>query len=304
MSAAFDLHVAVDWSARAAPSPAKPCADAIWIGVAGRAAVAHEVYERTRAAAVARLRDLLHETLRRGRRVLVGFDFPFGYPTGFAARLVGTDRALAVWDWLAERVADGPDNANDRYGVAAGINAAFGGGPFWGRPATRALPHLPERKSDRRDVGLPEFRLVERRAAGAKSCWQLAYAGSVGRQALLGLAALGRLRREADLAGSLQVWPFDTGLAAPDAPIVFAEIYPSLLRKETAAARRAGEPLDAAQVRTTAAALAALDAAGGLAPLFGAVPDLDAAERACVAREEGWILGAGHADALRRALAA
>jgi hypothetical protein len=59
--------------------------------------------------------------------------------------------------------------------------------------------------------------------------------------------------------------------------------------------------LDAAQVRLTAGALARLDAAGGLVPLFRGALDLGAAERALVAREEGWILGAGHESALKAA---
>lgn len=300
----FDLHVAVDWSARAAPSPAGPCADAIWIAVRGQDVAPREHYERTRSAAIDRLARLLAAARRDGLRVLVGFDFPFGYPRGFAQRLTGAPRALAVWDWLAARIVDRADNWNDRFDVAASVNARFGGGPFWGRPRTLELHDLPERKSARRDVGLPEFRLVERRAAGAKSCWQLAYAGSVGGQALLGLSALARLRRDPRFADATAVWPFETGLRTPETPIVLAEIYPSLLRKETAAARRQGEPLDSAQVRTTAEAFRALDAAGGLAPLFAAPQDLQADDREIVAREEGWILGAGSELSLRRALAA
>ena len=39
------------------------------------------------AEATARIIDLARRELTRGRRLLIGFDFPFGYPAGTAARL-------------------------------------------------------------------------------------------------------------------------------------------------------------------------------------------------------------------------
>ena len=115
---------------------------------------------------------------------------------------------------------------------------------------------------------------------------------------LTGLPALWRLRER--LAGAAAVWPFDTGLAAPEAPVVLAEVYPSLL----AARRRAG----AAKRRDQGCRPGAGDRRehmrrstppGRLAPLFA--PDLPEAARAVVAREEAWILGAGRLEALRAA---
>ena len=57
-----------------------------------------------------------------------------------------------------------------------------------------------------------------------------------------------------------------------NAPVVLAEVYPSLLRE--AIVERAGENeiLDRAQVRVNAEAFASLDARGMLAPLFGGSP--------------------------------
>ena len=83
---------------------------------------------------------------------------------------------------------------------------------------------------------------------------------------------------------------------------MLAEVYPSLL----AAAVRAeaeDEIVDRVQVRVLARALAALDAAGRLDALFAGAPGLGAAEREVVAREEAWILGAGHAAELAAAAA-
>lgn len=134
-------------------------------------------------------------------------------------------------------------------------------------------------------------------AKGAKTVWQLAYAGSVGSQVLVGLPVLLHLR---ETTGA-RVWPFDTGLATPDAQTVIAEIYPGLLQAEAKAEKREHEPLDAAQVRVVARALAALDATDDLAALFS--PALEEADRQTVETEEGWILGLGFEHKLRAAAA-
>ena len=298
MSRLFDTIVMVDWSGAATPSPAKPSEDAIWLAAARDGFVSLMSYHRTRHDALATLRALLLAERDAGRRVLVGFDFPFGWPRGLAAALTGAPKALALWRWLAGRIEDRPDNHNNRFEVAAAINAALPGlGPFWGRPAGLDIPDLPEKGTARHGAHPPERRHVETRVRSAQPCWKLYTTGSVGSQALLGVAALARLRADPALAEAIAVWPFDTGLQAGAAPVVLAEIYPSLLP----VAPGLGEMKDAAQVRATAAAFAALDRARGLAPLFGADADLSPDERTTVAEEEAWILGVGHEAALRAA---
>jgi precorrin-8X/cobalt-precorrin-8 methylmutase len=300
----FDTHVIVDWSARSRPSPARPTRDAIWIATCRDGRAPEISYHRTRAGAVTHLADLLDAERRAGRRVLAGFDFPFGYPAGVAMRLCGRPEALVLWRWLAGKVEDSEDNRNNRYAVAERINAAWDGvGPMWGRPPHLRQPGLPLTARERRGDGHPpERRLADARARGAKTVWQLAYAGSVGSQMLLGLPALERLRTDPRFAGDIAVWPFQTGLAVPDAPVVLAEVYPSLIRAAVARRRREGEILDAAQTRVNALAFAALDRAGGLAPLFAGPADLSARERRRVETEEAWMLGLGAAEGLALAL--
>jgi molybdopterin molybdotransferase len=279
----FDMAVAVDWSARSTRSPRRESADAIWIGIDEGQGPRAE-YHRARADAVARVAELLGAA--RGR-VILGFDFAFGYPPGLARALTGRAEALAVWAWLAHRIEDAPDNANNRWDVAAEINRAFPGlGPLWGRPAHLDLPDLPTHGSARAGHGLPDRRAVEARVPGAQPAVKLFTTGSVGSQTLLGLPHLAALRRAFP---ELAVWPLETGFALPRARLVLTEIYPSLWPPAAHAIR------DAGQVLATAARLRAAPAAWFEAP--ATLPDA-----ARVAREEGWILGVGPDGPLAPAL--
>lgn len=246
-------------------------------------------YHRTRSAAEVALVTVLDSEALVGRRVLAGFDFPFGYPQGFAERLTGRKTARSIWTWLEAHLVVGPDNRSNRFELAAGINARFGGGgPFWGRPAGLNLPALPARKLvDYAGLGLPERRQIETQVPRAQPVWKLYTTGSVGSQALTGLPMIARLARRAGCA----VWPFDK----TDAPLVLAEVYPSLLARDVAQAVAGGAIKDAAQVRLLAQALWYLSAMGTLRPLLDAAP-------AAAQAEEGWILGAGHMAALEGAL--
>ncbi len=277
----FDTVVVVDWSASATPSPRRPSADAIWIGVTDGAG-SRSSYFRTRTEAEIALQGLLSLG-----RVLVGFDFPLGYPQGFAERLTGTAGAPAVWDWLAAHVVDGPDNVNNRFALADQINRRFGAGPFWGRPAGLDLPHLPATKAvDYAALGLAERRLVDLRVPRAQPVWKLYTTGSVGSQALMGLPMVARLARAAS------VWPF-----APPDRVTLAEIYPALIDPAVRAAVANGEIKDSAQVRLLSQALWRLAQDGRLAQLLSDAPDWAGRD------DEGWILGAGHAPLLLGALA-
>lgn len=285
--ALFDRVLVVDWSASGVPAR-RPGANTIWIGDAAGGTVAARHFP-TRHAAEGWLAAQIAAERDAGRRLLVGCDFAFGYPAGFAARLTGQADARAVWRWLAQHVTDAPDNANNRFAVAAAVNAALGApGPFWGAPAAEAGPSLAMTKTPFPHAsGLAEMRAADRSVAGAKSVWQLAGAGSVGSQSLTGLPMIHRLSQ----MPCVSVWPFD----APGTPVVLAEVYPSILREAVRADVAAGWVPDAAQVRLLALALWRLARGGGLAALLSAPQDAATAE-------EGAVLGAGHGAALRAAL--
>ncbi|MDZ4135457.1 MAG: molybdopterin molybdenumtransferase MoeA, partial [Paracoccaceae bacterium] len=138
----FDRVAILDWSAAKGPRRGR---DSIWLGIAAGAAVEARNIP-TRAEAEAALHALVADALNKGERVLIGADFAFGYPAGFARALTGQNRALAVWDWLAARISDTPRNVSNYRDVAAAINAGFPGeGPFWGngeKTQTQGLPRL------------------------------------------------------------------------------------------------------------------------------------------------------------------
>lgn len=278
----FGTVIVVDWSG-GNDRGATPKADAIWACLARDGVAEAPVYLRNRQVAEAWIADTLQIERAAGRRVMVGFDFPFGYPRGFARAVAGTDDPLALWDWLADRIEDAP-KANNRFDVAGAINLALGGnGPFWGNGLKREIDGLPRTKAGYENP-FAQRRQAEERARGAFSVWQLSGAGSVGSQALMGLPVLARLRQQ--FGDDLAVWPFQP----LDAGIALVEVWPSLIAPEIAARVQPDEIKDAAQVRVLAQALSALSA-DQLATMLA---DGD--------REEGWILGLGHEDTLRGAL--
>lgn len=288
----FDSYAMVDWSAAAVPRRGR---DSVWLCHLRRARGAFRARlenPETRLAARDRLAEWLAADVAAGRSVLAGFDFPFGYPEGFAARLdAGGGDWRSVWRLLGEWLVEEGGNANNRFAVAARLNQRVCGGaaPFWGCPERFSGAFLGARHHRRHDgIGLAEQRLADARAKGPQPVWKLYGNGSAGSQALTGIPVVQWLRRRFD--GAAAIWPFETGLAAPPrrrGQIVFAEIYPSLVPPRV----HNGEVKDAAQVRTIARHFAALDDAGRLAALFSGPPDLTPAERRRIEREESWILG-------------
>jgi molybdopterin-guanine dinucleotide biosynthesis protein B len=283
----FDLVAVVDWSASSARPHPKPRADAIWLGLATSGDL-RTSYHPSRHAAEGAIGTLIDMALDTGQSLLVGFDFPMGYPDNFAARLTGRAAAPAVWQWLDAAITDGPDNRNNRFAVADAINQRLGGqGPFWGRPESQPLPHLPSRKMvDYPGLGLEERRQVEKLVPRAQPVWKLYTTGAAGGQSLMGLPMIHRLAQRPGIA----VWPFD-----PPARVTLAEIYPSLLAPSVTAALGPGAIKDEVQVRLLAQSLWRLGQAGQLEALLAAAPP-------DVRRAEGWILGAGAAQALRAVL--
>ncbi|QDI76785.1 MULTISPECIES: gephyrin-like molybdotransferase Glp [Leisingera] len=281
----FDTVLAVDWSA-AKRKPPRESKDAIWLGVARGGVAEQQIYCRSRQEAEAWISRFLEQEQAARRRVLAAFDFPFGYPRGFARRITGSDDPFAVWHWLEERIEDAEDGSNNRFDVASEMNRLFAGtGPFWGKPHQTRWPDIPYRKAGIAYKDVPERRRADLAAKAASSCFQLFFNPTVGSQVLMGLPVLQRLR----LRHKAAVWPFENIAAAQ---IVFAEIWPGLIEPAVKAAMAASGPeeiRDRVQMRLLSQALSRVPA-DELSEMLAAVPE--------EAQEEAWILGTGHDDRL------
>lgn len=278
----FDTHVVVDWSAAGRPVTGS---DSLWIAILRDGAL-RLINPATRAEGMGVLRDLLDAETAAGRRALVGFDFPFGYPRGLSQAIRPGGDWRDVWAQIAALVEDAPDNANNRFDAAAQLNTLFAGdGPFWGNGLpNRDIDGLPRKKPQGWGDTLPDnMRTADSGAQGAQEVWKLSGAGSVGGQALTGIAALEQLRGREDV----RIWPFEDHAAGH----VLAEAFPSLLPITVPE----GQVKDAVQVETLARALAACDAAGELAAMLAA--DLTTEQQSDAAT----ILGLSHLDVLRGA---
>ncbi len=277
----FDTICIVDWSAGndTGPTPRK---DAIWAGVVRGQDEDAPVYLRNRDIAFEWLCNLIETERAADRRLMIGFDFPFGYPEGFSSAIVGIGSPLRLWDFYAEHLKDTP-KSNNRFHLAGEINARFPGiGPFWFNGLKEDIPHLPRTRKERdKGHGQKERRVCETKAKGSFTCWQMGGAGAVGGQVMTGMAVLSRLR--ARFKDDVYAWPFQL----PYGPVLLVEVWPSLIND---AVKAENDPIkDRAQVRLLARALSRIpmDEFRGLY---------------CVdAPNEGWILGVGHEDALRAA---
>jgi molybdopterin molybdotransferase len=263
----FDSFAMVDWSGGNDTGP-KPRKDAIWICLVRDGQADPPVYLRNRELATSWLETLIEAELARGRRLCLGFDFPFGYPYGFARLMTGQADPLHLWDWFYERIEDSPKH-NNRFDLAGEINSRIGyTGPFWGNGLKRDIIGLPRTKAGYQNP-FPDRRQVEKLAKGSFTCWQMSGAGSVGGQVMMGLPVLAGLRHA--FANQIAVWPFET----LDRPVALIEIWPSL----TVGQSPKGMIKDAWQVQQVALNLSR------------ATPNALQRDLNVVAPEEGWILG-------------
>jgi len=278
----FTHYIAVDWSAHNTPKRGK---DSIWVSEVN-GSVANI---RTRHATVESLKGRIKLALEQEQRLLIGFDFAFGYPAGLAKALTGQANWQTLWTYLVENITDDEKNKSNRFEVAGQMNKKIGleEGPFWGHPHQHGYKNLGPSAPVSLPVSFPKKRLAEKQAVGAKSVYQLAYNGAVGSQTLLGIAALERLRRDPVVGPSIAIWPFETRLSGDvSKPITFAEIYPS--SHDVDKSKHA--VLDAAQVMSVARDLAYWDKTGALEDKLSAFGLTDM-QRDIVMTEEGWILG-------------
>jgi hypothetical protein len=280
----FDQFVMVDWSAANKRNLGK---DSIWVAVLEQGVMLDCFNLGTRQAAFDYLFDLSVKNLTEGKKTLIGFDFPFGYPAGTADyfALKGDGRPWhRIWRFLEQDLKDSSSNRSNRFELASELNRRGGadGGPFWGHPAGRQYERLDMRKPARSAVS--ETRLADRLVPKAQPVWKLAYNGSVGSQALTGIPRVHRLRFHPALESSAVVWPFER---IDNKPIVLAEIYPSFWKMDF----NATEIKDAQQVKNVVSILDAAQRDGKLQEWLNSPLNRQRKESKAIQEEEAWMLG-------------
>jgi hypothetical protein len=303
----FDIYVAVDWSSRNSPSPFKATKDSIFIAWQGEDDRTKATYARTRM----QVRDLLLEKLTdwkaAKKRVLVGFDFAFGYPEGFAEACFPEQEGRPwqrTWAGLADLIEDDDKNRNNRFEVAEILNEKCGNagpGPFWGmhhqwkeKPLLRKTrPHTSPggKQWSEQCSHLSTHRLTDQNTPGTQETWKIYGNGSVGSQSLTGIPVLQFFRFRSSLGKKISIWPFESGFTPPKlkrGEIVFAEIYPS----EVVRGRQIpeNEILDRYQVCAVVQRMAALDKEEQLGERFGPPSSIEKKNLQQCIDEEGWIL--------------
>jgi hypothetical protein len=309
--ALFDAYLFIDWSAENRRHPQQPTADTVWTGEYVPA-LQHrvETYHRTRHTAFTHILAFTSQHVNAGRRVLLGFDFPYGYPAGFALALGIGNGPMAwsqLWTDLAGRIQDSATNISNRFVVASDLNALVspaGFGPFWGCPAARATANLGTHSPGFPFQGmngtvLHRLRIPESRLPGTQETWKLYGAGSVGSQALVGIPYVHQLRHHAQLQHCSKVWPFETQFTNAPAPaagpfILHAEIWPGVVRQQTQTLLAANQQLipDQAQVRAMCDWASGQDVQGTLGQYFAIPHGLTPVQIQVCTEQEGWVLGA------------
>jgi hypothetical protein len=253
----FDFFIMVDWSGGARRRGGR--SDTIWIAHGSRtsdASLTDSPYSRTEAISL--VDSLIVNEISSKRRVLLCFDFAYGYPVDFAAALqVATgklDRDLpwiSVWQYLSEHIKDDegtesgakPSNRSNRFDVANRINALLSSspeaaGPFWCVSPDASYPFTPQKRprepfQTAQGYVVKGLRLTDKRARSG-SPFRLFGTASVGSQSLTGIARLHRLRNDPKFSAISEVWPFETGWATKanwvpkHVLVLHAEIYPSV----------------------------------------------------------------------------
>ena len=285
----------VDWSASATPKMGK---DSIWLCIGNHLGPSVPENLSTRDQAVERIVEITLECVESSRRVLIGFDFAFGYPIGFGTRAwpeIQGEPWVKVWKGLLGEVkgdTQAKGNGFDRFAFAQKLNERVAGGggkagPFWGCPVKSNW--IGPKKPIPFPLNLGRLRVTERQISGVQETWKLYAPGSVGSQTLLGIPRVADLRFN-HFKDISEVWPFESGFSTGSKQVVFAEIWPGIVNGAvTQKERNRQEVRDALQVESMVEWCIRQDDLGRLGGWLS--PEVGDPDK--VVSEEGWILGVG-----------
>ena len=310
----FDAYIFIDWSATNGRATG-PGQDQLWLGELQAGNQPSDAWFASRQDCARHVEERLLHHVAAGHRVLIGFDFAYGYPAGFAdgAGLPSpAGKWRAVWTALAALLHDDDQNRSNRFEVASALNAmltptgaAVAPGPFWNTPRpgpmlTANSPVFPF--AARGGALLPALRLSEQhlQQVGLRphSVFKLFTPGSVGSQVLTGVPVVHRIRHHPLLRDVSLVWPFETGfddkvMVVRRPFVLHAEIWPGVVQQRADALIAADPQLikDQAQVRAMCHWAEEEDAAGTLGQQFATPAGMPLENQERCVNEEGWILG-------------
>jgi precorrin-8X/cobalt-precorrin-8 methylmutase len=307
----------VDWSGAVRRRGMRT--DTIWIAYGGiEAENPTTISPFSRTEAIQMVHSLLDEQSSKRLRVLLSFDFAYGYPRDFSAALqTATGKAdvalpwIAVWQYLSDAIRDDegsvphrkPTNRSNRFDIANTINSLLSpspeaAGPFWCAPPEAAYLYLPQRRPHQpfqtaQGYLIQALRFTDQRARSGTP-FRLFGTASVGSQSLTGIPRLNNLRFDPKFATRSAIWPFETGWATrakwlPDnVSILHAEIYPSVREPKADLIK------DRGQVRSIWEWARDLDRQEMLWFEFARPTEIDpgSPEDIAIQLTEGWILGA------------
>lgn len=233
------------------------------------------------------LKNLLHDAHQQGKRVIGGVDHSYSFPVGFYEII--TAQPWSHWDQMLEMF---ENEQGDMREWASRVNEQIKKrlqvdyGPFWG-------PHFQEVRNPNfpfHTTGMKERRLVEENCRKMKPIYQIGGNGSVGLQALYGIAYLARLRKYCKEQNiPFFCWPFD-GWQLPTRGHVWMEVYPTLYNQ--------GKRGDEEDASACVVEIAKLDSIGELRRMCEEVGLRE--EERLRASLEGWVLGvAADAEEIR-----
>jgi hypothetical protein len=209
---AFDTFLAIDWSG--ARSPYRGIAVAKCMrGKSAPQLVSSTVNARWTRTEIA---NWLCDELKRGRRMLIGMDFAFGFP--FEAKVGyfhgGNDRQETVfdlWKFIDDSSGDEPDFGCDAFTCDPRFEALF-----W------KSGRLPEGWVARKRR--TELACAETTNTRPETVYKLIGSKQVGKASLTGIRVLHYVRRIRK--AEVSFWPFENSRGS-----TITEIYPTLFRK-------------------------------------------------------------------------
>jgi hypothetical protein len=219
----FDAFIAIDWSGAARAY------SGIAVAICGSGRTPPEVVPPSRNCWTrVEIAEWLKRRLEERQRLLIGFDFAFGFPyedCGYlGGQADGVDDIIALWELIEAKSSGDAD-----FGCSQFISDPIYSTLFW-----KAGPKPKEWVERKRQT---EHVCAELTKTRPDSLYKLLHSKQVGKASITGMRVLHHVH--SSKLHCVAIWPFETPRAS-----TFVEIYPTMFRKRATAS--------VAKVRSTA----------------------------------------------------